>query len=162
MKKFTPLLFLLLLLAGCAEPPEYAIEPKIAFLGFNQTEIHQGIVGNPIDTLEISFSFEDGDGDIGSQETVDVYLTDSRTAFQEQFLLPVFENDVSEQGISGTITLKLPNNIYLCCIYPDLQSSCIRNAELPRDSYFYTIQIKDRAGNWSNTVETDLITLICD
>lgn len=147
---------------SCTQPPDYAPEPQIQFLGFNKSIIHQGIIGNPIDTLNISFSFEDGDGNLGSQETVDVYLTDSRSNFQERFLLPIFENDASEQGISGTITLKLPNNIYLCCTFPNTTDACFRNPTYPRDSFFYNIQIQDRAGNLSNIIKTDILTLICD
>lgn len=155
-------LIIMLGVLACSKPPEYAPEPRIEFLGFNKELIHQGIQGNPLDTLAISFSFEDGDGDIGSEDAVDVFLTDSRTGFQERFLLPIFEDDAAEVGISGTITLKLPNNIYLCCIYPNTTDACFRNPEYPRDSFSYRIQIMDRAGNVSNTITTDRLTLICD
>lgn len=160
--KTLSLLVFMLCFWGCSKPPEYAPEPSISFLGFNKNLIHQGIVGNPLDTLEILFSFEDGDGDLGSQDAVDVFLTDSRSNFQERFLLPIFENDASEQGISGTVKLKLPNHIYLCCTFPNTTDACFRNPEYPRDSLFYHIQIQDRAGNLSNIIKTDVLTLICD
>ena len=50
----------LLTLAACYSPPEFPVEPSI---GFNNIEFKE--VSNALDSLIISISFQDGDGDLG-------------------------------------------------------------------------------------------------
>ena len=67
-------------------------------------------------------------------------------------------------GISGEVTVRVPVS---CCI-PDP----VNGIQLPpcdtnsvsgqiRDTLVYTVQIKDRTGNWSNIIQTSPIILIC-
>ncbi len=49
-----------ILVAGCFDPPEFENEPTIAFEGLVFKEVEQAS-----DSLILSFTFQDGDGDIG-------------------------------------------------------------------------------------------------
>jgi len=152
-------------ITACQDPPEYAIEPQIAFISFNQDSIHQGSPTNinRKDTLEVRFSFTDGDGDLGNDEgLIDVFLTDSRIPdLPTIFRLPVIPREGTADAISGEIIVRMPNQgANLCCVINE--TPCITDPSVPTQNYFYTIQIQDRAGNMSNKVETTELTLICD
>lgn len=152
----------LLLFITCTNPPDYPIEPVIEYIGLNKNTIHQGIAGNPLDTVNVTFSFTDGDGDLGSQDSINIFLTDSRSDFDEFFKIPLIPNQGTGNGITGELTVRLPNQIYFCCTFPNTTNACFRNSEFPTDTVSYTIQIRDRAGNYSNKIQTEVITLICD
>lgn len=51
---------LLIVMTGCFDPPEFSEVPQIKFKSLRFVE-----VDNALDTLELSFEFQDGDGDIG-------------------------------------------------------------------------------------------------
>lgn len=155
-------------LYSCVQPPDYPIEPKISVPETgritNKDIITQGNVAAVADTLAITFAFTDGDGDLGEDgDSLDVFLTDSREGFVNRYKLPVIPDQGTGNGISGEITIKIPNKPFnICCTYPDNSQPCIPNPNYPTDSYHYTIQIKDRAGHYSNTLETEEITILCN
>lgn len=151
------------LLHSCVQPPNYPDEPEIAYIGLNQQSIVQGNVGTPLDTLEITFGFTDGDGDLGIEgNTFDIFLTDSRDGFTDIKKLPVIPDQGIGNGISGEITVRLPNRLNICCTYPDGSTSCMPNPNFPTDTMSYTIQIQDRAGHMSNKIQTEMITILCN
>jgi hypothetical protein len=139
---------------GCIEPPNYPIEPVIAFVEMNRTQvIAQTIPENAnrvLDTLLITFSFTDGDGDLGGGDTSNVFLIDSRlgNAGENYFISAIPQAGVTN-GISGEITVMIP------------EIFCFPNSA-PRDVMTYSIQIVDKAGHHSNIVQTPEIELICD
>ncbi|MCO6487136.1 MAG: hypothetical protein J5I98_01905 [Phaeodactylibacter sp.] len=157
-------LCLAFLVNSCVQPPNYPNTPEIAYVGVDQNTIHQGNAGNLPDTLEITFSFTDGDGDLGTDgEAFDVFLTDSRDGFTDIKKLPIIPDQGIGNGISGEITIRLPNRPFgICCIYPDNPNSCEPNPDIPTNEISYQIQIQDRAGNMSNTIQTEVITILCD
>ncbi len=151
------------LTSTCVQPPNYPNTPEIAYIGMNQNTIVQGNVGAPLDTLEITFSFTDGDGDLGIEgNTFDIFLTDSREGFTDIKKLPVVPDQGIGNGISGEIIVRLPNQLNICCTYPDGSTPCLPNANFPTDTMSYTIQIQDRAGNMSNKIQTEVITILCN
>lgn len=158
------LIFLGLALFSCVQPPDYPIEPEIEYIGFNTLTFPQGGAGTPSDTLILTFAFTDGDGDIGfADTTIDVFLTDSRTGFEEIRKLPVIPEEGVGNGISGEITLRFPNQpSQVCCLYPDNSPGCSPNPEFPTDTFSYTVQIMDQAGNHSNVIQTETVTLLCN
>lgn len=146
------------LIYGCIEPPDYPIEPVIEFVEMSRTSVTaQTIPLNPdreLDTLYITFSFTDGDGDLGggSFDTTNqnIQLIDSRIGLVDaSFFVDDLPNAGVTNGISGEITVMIP------------EIFCFQNSE-PRDTLNYSIQIIDRAGNLSNIIETPPIELICD
>lgn len=148
------------LITNCAKAPEFPPVPEIAFVGFDDPTIVQRGINNPKDTLEITFSFTDGDGDIGDEDELNIFLTDSRDDLALTFKVnPIPEQGIGN-GISGEITLRIPND-QICCIFPDGRT-CDSDPAFPTDKMFYSIQLKDRFGNESNIVQTDEITILCE
>ncbi len=154
----------LLAFTGCVNPPDYPDEPEIEFVRLNQSAIAQGNIGALPDTLAVIFSFTDGDGNIGFEnDSIDVFLTDSRDDFINRFKLPVVPDQGSGNGISGEVTIKIPNTPFnICCTFPDGSTACRPNEQFPVDTFSYTIQMRDRSGNFSNKIQTDLITILCN
>jgi hypothetical protein len=67
------------LLVTCSRPPEFPNEPVIEFIGLSKNTIIQSRSSQlPQDTIEISFKFTDGDGNLGNADSVNIILTDSR------------------------------------------------------------------------------------
>ena len=178
--KIIPLLSLLCCLcvlsfSACVQPPDYPDEPVIDFVRFNQPSISQGLSPEDLDSLEITFSFTDGDGDLGNNDDAtdengrplfNVMMTDSRTGnVIEQNRIPFIPVQGAGNGISGEITVTISNKTAgFCCIYDDKDGSdpCTINTTFTRDTFFYSIQITDRTGNESNVVDTDPIIIRCD
>jgi len=152
-------------LSGCANAPTYPIEPEIEYVGMNRTEILQSRNNvSQIDTLIIRFSFTDGDGDLGDADSINIFMTDSRDGFRHSFKVNEIPQLGSGDGISGEIALKItnsPSTKFFCCTFPNTNLACIPSEEFPVDEMFYTLQIRDRAGNLSNEIQTEPISILC-
>lgn len=173
------LLFLCVLIvttfAACIQPPDYPDAPVIEFVGFNQPSISQGLRPTDIDSLVVIFSFTDGDGDLGNEADArdedgrplfDVFMTDSRTGnVIEQNRIPFIPEQGAGNGISGEVSITISNvTASFCCLYDDKDGSdpCTINNIFTRDTFYYSIQILDRAGNESNIIDTAPIIIECD
>ncbi|MFN0175982.1 MAG: hypothetical protein ACKVU0_15125 [Saprospiraceae bacterium] len=166
MKKLLPLAIVVLFFTFqyCVQPPDYPIEPVIEYVGLSKNLMQQG-QGND-DFLFVTFSFTDGDGDLGYPEndtTASVFIRDSRDSFAKPPLqLPYVEPQGAGNGISGEITIKLPT---VCCIFFDPDGFDLACEDVPStmvfDTFHYFIKIRDRAGHESNEIKTAAITLKC-
>ncbi|HLP94984.1 MAG TPA: hypothetical protein VK168_13160 [Saprospiraceae bacterium] len=157
-------LVVVILLGFCVQPPDYPDEPQIKYIGLSKNIMNQG--EGYTDSLFVTFSFTDGDGDLGypeSDPTGSVFIRDSRDSFFKPPLqLPYVEPLGAANGISGEITVKLPTT---CCIYTSPEGFKFPCDEVPVtfqfDSFSYFIKIRDRAGHESNEIKTDVIRLRC-
>lgn len=151
-------LFLLsLYLISCTQPPDFPDEPVIEFMSISKNQMIQGSFTE--DSIIVAFSFTDGDGDLGDDDSINVFLTDSRDDFiANQYRIPFIPEEGAANGISGEIFLTV---FTTCCTFPDATLPCTPSTAHPRDSLRYLIQIRDRAGNWSNEISTDLIYILC-
>ena len=146
----------------CVQPPNYPVEPEIEFMSLSKDVMFQTRFGQ--DSVLITFSFTDGDGDLGFNDTTaSIFITDGRDDFSKpSYRIPFIEEEGAGNGISGEISILVPTT---CCIYPASSGipPCDTSPSAPQftDTVFYKIQIKDRAGNFSNEIETGPITLIC-
>lgn len=116
--------------------------PRIALV-----KIEPVIVKEFSDSLKITFSYEDGDGDLGF-ENADINsleIHDERLQKPDYYYIPPLAPIGSSVNIKGRLTMKV-KNIFL------LGSG---SAEITR----FTLRIKDRAGNNSNPVTTPEITI---
>ena len=156
------LLFSTLILAAfvmCISPPDYPIEPQIEFLGLSKNTMRQGVLGIE-DSLFLTFSFTDGDGDLGNlgqaKDSVNIFLTDKRTNQpSERFRIPYVPEQGAGNGISGDMRLLL---FTTCCnVLPPCEASTTK----PIDTLVYEIYIKDRAGHESNRILTAPIYFQC-
>lgn len=159
LKNFGTILGLCLILSSCVNAPSYPITPVIEYLGVNKLQVLQQPLG--LDTLEIYFSFTDGDGDLSLEDSTDIFLVDSRVpTIVNQYKIPTIPEEGTSNGIRGDITIRIRNvNTGICCIAN--QIPCSATPANPVESFSYEIQIRDRAGNMSNRIQTETIDVIC-
>ena len=150
--------------AACVSPPEYPDEPVIEFAGLSKPTIYQ-FTNGPRDSVTLSIDFTDGDGDLSIVDSTDIFLRSSQ--FDEITLpinLPEIPREGTGNGISGTIEIDLINTaLDICCIRMrgSRIETCIEDAGMPTDTVSFSIQVRDRAGNRSNVVRTEPITILC-
>ncbi|MEL7423648.1 MAG: hypothetical protein AAFN81_11690 [Bacteroidota bacterium] len=153
-------LLLTTMIAACVNPPDYPDTPVIEYTGVNKTTINQFIPSLPADTLAIFFSFTDGDGDLSSEDSTDVFLYDSRfPEFPNTYKIPLIPDEGTGNGIRGDITVRIQNAFNICCIENGF--ACPPNPTIDLDTFSYEIQIRDRAGNFSNRIRTETLGIRC-
>ncbi len=145
---------------GCIDTPEFPIEPQIEFISISKDSMDQGIFQQ--DSLYVTFSFTDGDGDLGRTDQEpenNVFFIDERTGAQDNtFAIPDIPDEGAGNGVEGEIRILLFST---CCIYTDGTDPCQFNPNVPYDTIVYRIYIKDRAGHSSNQILTSPIILRC-
>lgn len=141
--------------AYCISPPDYPIEPQITFSNMTKTVMHQGYGSE--DSVYITLSFTDGDGDLGSKDSLNVFITDKRSnkPIEQTYRIPFVPEAGAKNGISGEIRFLMYTT---CCLSLE---PCRLPPPRPTDTLVYEIYIKDRAGHKSNTVLTNPIQLQC-
>ena len=148
------------MLTSCFNEPNYPDTPSIEFSHI-QSYARPGKGG---DSIPLVISFRDGDGDLGEDDTTKKNCL--VTAFKKQdgrytqivFLTPddlsgTFPrlNTGSSSSLEGDITYKMEFYYMFTGKYrPTLKV---------KDTVKFRVQISDRAGNLSNTVETSDVVL---
>jgi hypothetical protein len=146
-----------LVMFSCARTPNLSEIPQIEFISLSKNVMRQGI--QDTDSLIITISFTDGDGDLSSPEP-NIFVVDNRTdEIYASFSVPEIPTSGLSNGIVGTIEMTIFNT---CCIYPDGFPPCERNVFFPENELTLDIYMVDRAGNKSNTITTPRIRLLCD
>jgi hypothetical protein len=165
---FFLVLILGLLAAGCKKAPNYAKEPEIEF---DRLRIVNDMV-NFSDSVSIFIKFKDGDGDLGNDPVVPTYFdffTDiykktngiyvRMTYFDSNPLayngyLPLLSPYTITGPIDGTVRYILPPfDAYLNGsgqVIPAPATAPFHKG----DTLQFHVRIKDRAGNYSNWVES--------
>ncbi len=113
------------------------------------------------DSIFVSFSFEDGDGDLGDMDGSNIFFIDLREEdefISHRFRIPELPNGQNDRAVQGEITVKL---LTTCC-KNDLLDPCEPSEEKPYDMVQYDIYIQDLAGNQSNRTRTSPIILRCN
>lgn len=152
---------------ACQTPPDYPDEPVIEFVRMSKNTIEQGT--GAADTIRVTFSFTDGDGDLGRSEDsdqLDIFLTDLRTGTPaDNYRIPEIPPLGASNGIRGEVTFNL---FQTCCIFPQgIPLPCEPNpansiTDFPQDTVVYELFIVDRAGNESNRIRTEAIFVQCN
>jgi hypothetical protein len=149
----------------CIKPPDYGDAPQIAFKSLSRNAIDQTSPNlTKIDTLFVTFTYTDGNGDLGTKDNAEknAFAYDGRDGFKKEFAIPYIEEQGAGNGISGEITVAITNDQGMCCIFNDGTSGCNSTLQLQStDTFFYKLQIKDRAGNLSNEIVTPPIIINC-
>lgn len=152
LKKWKIIALLVILTAGissCDDDETYPVTPEITF-----KNLEKFVNAAQSDSLVLTFSFTDGDGDIGSPE--------SDPARRDVFV-KLFEkkNGVFEEAIlAAPLEYRIPyltprgNNKSL---KGDVKISVDYNILQPNDTIFYKVFIKDRADRKSNEITTTTI-----
>ena len=155
-KKYTFFILVIVFFSACTKEnitnvdvndpnPGFSDIPEIKLLEVNQTTVQQYT-----DSLVFKIEYTDGNGDLGSTDADegDIQLIDTR---DPEIL--IFEYHLSPRApigseivITGTLDIVLNNTILL-------------DENNESETTTFKLKIKDRAGNWSNEVETDVITI---
>jgi len=147
---------------ACTQPPDYPDEPIISFKSMSKNTMRQGsLIGPGADSLLMTISFTDGDGDLGDEGNLNpvsnIYLIDERI---NDTLLPQTIPFIPIQGAGNGISGDMSFVVFpSCCIH--LGQACEVFEDHPVDTVLYSIVIQDRAGNFSNRVQANPILLLC-
>lgn len=145
MKKIVlSFVWIVILLTSCNKEDEINPVPQIEFISISSMTVEQFE-----NNLSIKISYIDENGDIGFQDP-DIYslrVKDARLAEYDWYHIPPLTPNLEELNISGQFDLQV-NSLFL-----------LGNASEEVTSF--SIQMRDRAGNWSNTIQTPQI-LIAD
>jgi hypothetical protein len=99
------------------------------------------------DSLTFVIGYEDGDGDLGSNDpdTRNLFLTDSRNNVTYEFRVKQLSPTGSTISIKGNLSVVLDN------------VGLINGSTT--ETTVYSIYVVDEAGNRSNTVKSDVVTI---
>ena len=140
---------LLLALASCNNDPVFSVVPEIEFVDIQPREVQQFV-----DSMVITLRFTDGDGDLGDQGVEkNMVVIDQRNTLTPQqatleYTVPNLTPDARNPSIQGFIYIEVAPT----AITPGLN--------IPSEKTSYSIKLSDRAGNTSNEVLTDEITIL--
>ncbi len=147
------------MLTGCVNPPEYPEEPVITYEGVSKDSIYAQVTGIA-DSIIFQFSFTDGDGDLSSEDSTDIFYIDSRFPNNPTPLaLPPIPREGTGNGISGDVFFTLINTGQVNCVYNGRFPA--QDRAYPVDTFRLSIYIVDQAGNQSNTIQTEQIQIRC-
>lgn len=157
-------LFLLILILGdCKQRPTFPASPEISFLDIKKIKT-QGSSGAK-DSVTITLSFKDGDGDLGSTETQNYFaeLQAKQDGVFKQIVVkdtipivyldkngkfPPLNPDGRQGPIEGTLSYGVSTE--LAKYFGDSSSVSVK----------FKVYIKDNAGHPSNTIETPEVTIL--
>ncbi len=116
--------------------------PKIAYTGISQTSFEQFS-----DSIYLTLSYEDADGDLGHEDAdiASLEILDTRLSKPDMYYVQPLAPLKSKIRIKGQLQVSLRNLFLL--------------GTGAAETTFLEIRIKDRAGNWSNLVRTPELTI---
>ena len=132
--------------AACITPQEFPPEPFL-----DNAQVSDTLITAGLDSLVVSFDFQDGDGDLGNKKNdtlFNIFLVDNRTGFEYPYQMPVLGK--RDQAIKGTVWVTIDAFNVNCRPFND-----------GRDTFRYQIYVIDRAGHKSNIIFTPEVILIC-
>lgn len=143
-------IFLSLLFLLACEKESDNEEPKGPISEVPYIEL-RAISPNEVDQFEsVTFTifYRDGDGDLGFQsaDSLSLWITDKRFPLTQGFHVPPLSPVDSAISIQGTFSVNLKNLI-------------LQDEQASSESVQFSIELKDRAGNRSNTVQSEAITV---
>jgi len=136
------LFFVSLLIFSCKKAEDIGPIPEIEFISVTPQSVHEYT-----ESLVFTIKYRDGDGDLGENDSdaENFFLADSRNNVIYKFRIPQLAPDNSSIVIEGNLNVTLANTAIL-----DGSNS---------QTFTYSIYVKDRAGNQSNTVTTSSVTV---
>jgi hypothetical protein len=138
------LLFLVFALSGgCKKEATIERIPTLEFVSISESEVIEFT-----NAVEVVIKFTDGDGDLGSPnpDVNTLRVKDSRLLNYDWYHVPPMTPDLEELQIEGSYTVTL-NPLFI-----------LGNGDAEEATF--TLQIKDRAGNWSNAIVTPSVQII--
>lgn len=143
MKKQLIYISCMLFLFACKKEEVVNEVPEITFNSISATTVL-----NFENSIQITIDYTDENGDIGYQDP-DVYslrVKDSRLEEHDWYHIPPLTPDLQELNISGSFTVEL-NSLFL-----------LGNSS--QETTTFTLQLKDRSGNWSNQISSPSVMIV--
>lgn len=143
MNRFPYIIFLFLLTYSCSNlPEEPATIPSLTVISLSHSSVQE--FENEV-LLELEYL--DYDGDIGAENPDEktLWVRDSRLDSADLYHVPPIAPVGEEVAIRGRFIVPL-NRLFL-----------LGNGQ--SETLFFTLKIKDRAGNWSEEETTEMITV---
>ena len=137
---------LLLFLGACEkDAPAPVLQNPIPIIRY--LSISPKIVTEFTDSVIVEFEYKDGDGDLGHKDPDFTFLSvhDARLKNADFYYVPPLAPIGSNIPIEGILRIKVRNTFLLGSGGDELTS--------------YAIRMRDRAGNWSNYINTETITI---
>ncbi|MDG1262771.1 MAG: hypothetical protein P8H59_02215 [Flavobacteriales bacterium] len=143
MRKLLIYLSCFLFLAACKKEEEINEVPEITFDSISSTTVVEFD-----NNISITVAYSDENGDIGYQDpdTYSLRVKDSRLAEYDWYHIPPLTPEMEELNIEGTFTVEL-NSLFLL-------------GNSTQETTTFTIQLKDRSGNWSNQIVTPVVMIV--
>ena len=142
MKSFIYILIPVIIFSCKKEEEKYPDTPEIEFVGMTPTSTTEFQ-----DQVKITISYKDGNGDLGTEDP-DFYsllIKDARlSAYDEYHIQPLSPPGQTLQ-IEGDLDIVLTGLFVLDTVNSETTS--------------FSIKMRDRAGNWSNEVQTSSLTI---
>ena len=141
MRRLTYILIVLLLFA-CKKDDALSVVPTIEFQSISPSTAQEYI-----DDINITIFYTDEDGDLGenSPNIDNLFVEDSRNGIVYHYRIPRLAPNGNEIAIVGNFNITI-------------NGSGITDSSTSQQVN-YTIYLKDRAGNKSNTITTSNITI---
>jgi len=147
---------LLLNLQSCIQSEVLPIEPAITAITLNKDTIVSGT-----EAFVVTIHFTDGNGDLGVTEThpeSNAFVIDNRTNFVDSLTIPFISPNGTIKSIEGEIDFTFNSE---CCI-PLSGIPCTPDADYPPfDQVRFDVIIRDRAGNFSNQMQSPPMYIMC-
>ncbi len=130
-------------MAGCSKEKVISATPEIKFIAMSP-----GTAQKYVDEVKVTIEYTDGDGDLGenTSDVKNLFCTDSRNNVTYQFRINQLAPDEANIIINGQVSFNLPPQGFV----DDNNTS---------ETATYSIYVKDRAGNVSNTIQTPALTI---
>jgi len=154
LRLFAAIIIMMTISYGCSDNNNINSAPEITYTGINKDTLRQGSLGIE-DTLVVAFSFIDLDGDLSGNPN-NIEVIDNRTG-ELHFTNAIPDLPAANNGNIGNAVLQIPT---LCCLFDD-KPAC-SNPEGALNSISFSITVFDAAGNESNMITTQEITIICN
>lgn len=137
------LILLLLSLTSCEKEEALDPVPSIEFKSISASEVE-----NFNNQLVVKIAYQDEDGDLGEQDpdSYSLRIRDARLNDFDWYHIPPLTPDNEALNIEGEFEIEL-NALFL-----------LGNGD--QESTTLSFQLRDRAGNWSNTVQSPLILIL--
>lgn len=140
------ILCVMLILGGCKKEEQVNTtgnpNPLIRLLSVSSKQLKQFK-----DSLVITIEYTDGDGDVGetNPDVNDLEIKDQRLSKADYYFVKPLTPPDANIKVKGTISVQIKNTFLLGTADSEITT--------------FELRLRDRAGNWSNSVKTELITI---
>ncbi|GAB2614546.1 hypothetical protein GCM10027035_08820 [Emticicia sediminis] len=152
------------LLIGCYKEVSFDVKPAIEFRSLKKEIRIDQFAGSKKDSVILTIKFQDGDGDLGLNEKE---KTAAELTNDFNYIIKIFRK---RRGVFTEFIPDVPYSGYFPRLKADgkigpIEGTIDYSIDFPhpftpvKDSLKFQVTIKDRAGNISNTTESEVIVL---